>query len=309
MKLWLERNTGDNSEEVPHFANIEIITLTIDSGAIFKVPVHAKYLGQKKTFFADVCGFRLEDVQVNVLLGKIQRLLEGLVNMTRLPTYVFIARRAKGIYPVYTINDEVLATTPGGPVFRHVELSKVREYLSDYLHDIKILGKEGLSDKLHVRGVNMHTLGLRRPIMYLKKRVPDEIDFWAPVFVSGDGKRIYAYVASSRREVPIEDGREVVLLRELVAQVLQTDKRLNDLYDVRPDRLMPDYWERFKETLKPVGQVEVQHIELPLYKNGTVWVGVEAREEEDRYSLFLGKDADDVQQHAAVDFKRRGLVN
>ena len=76
------------------------------------------------------------------------------------------------------------------------------------------MGNDGLSDKLHVRGVNMHTLGLRRPVMYLKKRVPGEVDFWAPVFESGDGERIYTYAASARREVTIGEGQEVLASTE-----------------------------------------------------------------------------------------------
>ena len=308
MKVWLERNTGENSEEIPHFICVEIITLTIDARSVFKVPVHTSYQGQKKRFSVEVCGFTLENERPEALRDQTEYFITQLVNFTRLPTYVFIARWAGGIYPVYAIDDDVLATTPGGPVFRHVELAKVREYLSDYLHEVKVLGKEGLSDKLHVRGINMNTLGLRRPVLYLKKRIPGEVDFWAPVFESGDGQRVYTYAANARRETPIEGGQEVVLLRELVAQVLQTDKRLHNLYDLRPDRLMPPYWERLKATLTPQGSIEAGSIEMPLYSNSHLWFGVEIRSDEGRYGLFIGKDMEDVRRQAVRDFKRRGLI-
>ena len=136
--------------------------------------------GNKKIFDIEMCGFRVEAEKLEELEQKAALLAASLVNMSRLPSYVFIARRAGGVYPVYTIEDEVMATTPGGPVFRHVELAKVREYLTDYLHDIGILGERGLSDKLHVRGIDRHTLSLRRPVLYLKKRAINETDFLGP---------------------------------------------------------------------------------------------------------------------------------
>ena len=84
----------------------------------------------------------------------------SLINLSRLPTYVFIAPRSHKMYPVYTVNDEVFATTPGGPVFKHVELAKVREFLADYLHEIGALGVTDKSEKLHVRGCSTFYLGL-----------------------------------------------------------------------------------------------------------------------------------------------------
>jgi hypothetical protein len=36
---------------------------------------------------------------------------------------LFIARRSHKMYPVYTYGDKVFATTPGDPVFEHVELA------------------------------------------------------------------------------------------------------------------------------------------------------------------------------------------
>lgn len=307
MRITIDRNTGKDSEGIPYFACVEILTATIDTGSLFAIPIYAKHLGQKKRFFVDVCGFRLEDEILNELPTRIEQLLTGLINISRLPTYVFIARRAKGVYPVYTIDEEVFATTPGGPIFKHVELAKVREYLSDYLHDAGILGEVGLSDTLHVRGINPHTLGLRRPVFYLKKRVPDEVDFWAPVFESGDGKRIYAYAANARREAPIGGGQETLFLRELVAQSLLTDKRLTDLHDLRPDRLQTTYWDRLKQNMSFEGNITVKDRTIPLYSNNYVWVGQETRPDEDRYSLFVGQNAQAIKRRVEVDFKRRGI--
>lgn len=307
MRITIERNTGNDSEGIPYFACVEILTATIDTGARFSIPIYAKHLGQKKCFFVDVCGFHLENEILNELPARIEQLLTGLINISRLPTYVFIAQQAKGIYPVYTIDEDVFATTPGGPIFRHVELAKVREYLSDYLHDVGILGEAELSDKLHVRGINPHTLGLRQPIFYLKKRVPDEVDFWAPVFESGDGKRIYAYAANARREAPIGGGQETLFLRELVAQSLLTDKRLTDLHDLRPDRLQPAYWERMKQNMAFEGSITVKNRTIPLYSNTYVWVGQETRPDEDRYGLFVGQNAESIKRRVLVDFARRGI--
>ena len=298
---------------IPYYARLEIVTATVDAGTVFEVPVYVSNAGQRKVYNVEICGFRVETDNVQDVPLVTERLVTGLINMARLPSYVFIARQAGGIYPVYTVDSEVFATTPGGPVFRHVELAKVREYLSDYLHEAGIVGEEGLSDKLHVRGVDMKTLGLRRPVFYLKKRVPGQVDFWAPVFESGDGAHVYTYAADARREVPIKDGEEVLALRSLVAAVLLADNRLKDLYDLRPDRLFPAYWQRLQTVLEPAGAITVNGIEISLYSNaslysnGLIWIGLETRHDENRYSLFVGKDAEDVSHHAAQDFQRRNL--
>ncbi|MBE2223534.1 MAG: hypothetical protein IAF02_18480 [Anaerolineae bacterium] len=306
MKATLEQNSGENSDSIPYFVALEIVTETVDAGTVFNIPVTVELSSKGKQYSIDICGYTRKDNDINALPNIAGQLVNQLISIARLPSYVFIARRAREIYPVYTKGHEVFATTPGGPAFEHVELAKVREYLTDYLHDIGTLGKDGLSDKLHVRGVNMHTLGLRRPVFYLKKRVPGQVDFWAPVFESGDGQRIYTYAASARREVPIGGGQEVLALQSLVAENLQKNGRLSNLSDLRPGRLFPDYWERLKATLTPQGNITVNGIDMPLFSNDTLWVGEEMREEEDRISLYIGSDADDIQQRAAIDFERRG---
>lgn len=307
MKITLEPNTQGDKEIVPFHVRVDIVTATINAGSTFYVPVEVQHQGLNKTFSVNLCGFELSSSHPEKLPNKINQFLPRLISLARFPTYMFIARRAGGLYPVYTQNDEVFATTPGGPVFRHVELAKVREYLTDYLHAAGILGEKGLSDKLHARGVNMKTLGLRRPIFYLKKRVPDENDFWAPVFEAGDGKHIYAYAASERRDVPIIAGGEVLLLRRTVANALKQDNRLTDNYDLRPDRLFPAYWERLKETLTEIDPIQVNGLDMAVYQNGDSFIAVETRPDEGRYGLFLGKDIDDLRQRIIVDFERRGI--
>ena len=307
MKATLEQNSGENSESIPYFIALEIVTETVDAGTVFNIPVTVEISGSKgKQYSVDICGYSRKTNDIDAMPNIAGQLVNQLISIARLPSYVFIARRAREIYPVYTKGHEVFATTPGGPAFEHVELAKVREYLSDYLHDIGTLGGDGLSDRLHVRGVNMHTLGLRRPVFYLKKRVPGQVDFWAPVFEGGDGERIYTYASSARREVPIGDGQEVLALQSLVAENLQKDGRLSNTSDLRPGRLFPDYWERLKATLTPQGSITVHGVDVPLYSNDTLWIGEEMREDEDRISLYIGSDADDIQKRADMDFARRG---
>lgn len=310
MKLSLERNTDlTNREKIPYYVMVEILSATADIGRVYKIPVHITYLGVNKHFHVDICGVRLTaQGRPQDLLKDVERLLRTLINVSRFPSYVFIARRAKHVYPVYTINSEVFTTTTGGgPVFRHVELAKVREYLTEYLHLIKVLGEDGKSDKLHARGVDPHTLGVRRPVLYLKKRVHGENDFWAPVFESGDGTKIYAHAADERRETPIEDGNEIIRIWEIVGQALKLDGRLNNKYDLRPDRLMPHYWERFKKILTAAGCVSVRGQEYKLYRQDNLWMGMEPRPDEQRYGLFLGSSADDVYGRMTRDFIRRGI--
>lgn len=308
MKVSLERNTQEDSEKRPYTILVEVITATINAGTTFNVPVNLEYKGTEKAYSAQICGYTLVANKPETLTAKVQQFIPRIISHARFPTYVFIARRAGGIYPVYTLGDEVYATTPGGPVFRHVELAKVREYLTDYLHAAGILGESGLSDKLHVRGINMNTLQLRRPIFYLKKRVDGEIDFWAPVFEAGDRNHIYAYAANERREVPIAASLEVLQLQKSVASALIQDNRLSDQFDLRPGRLFPEYWERLKEVLVPQDPITVHGVELPVYNNGDIVVALESRPEENRYSLYLGANIEDLTQRAEADFARRRVT-
>lgn len=310
MKLSLERNTDpETREREPYHILVEIVSVTADVGRIYKIPVHITYMGIYKNFHVDICGVRLlAQRKPQELLSSVEMLLRNLLNGSRFPSYVFIARRAKHVYPVYTLNNEVFSTTTGGgPVFRHIELAKVREYLTDYLHQIKVLGKGGKSDKLHARGINPHTLGLRRPVLYLKKRVPGQHDFWAPVFESGDQTKIYAHAANDRRETVIDNGHEIINIWKIVANSLQLDKRLANKYDLRPDRLMPEYWQRFKALLTAEGAIEVRGQQLDLYRLSNLWVVMEPRPDEDRYGLFLGENVADIQARVTTDFVRRGM--
>ena len=311
MKLYLEQNSGSDSSTVPYLANVEISTISIDFNTKFQVPITQRVNG-KTMYMANICGFESEGDSPEVVLALIENLVPELINLARLPTYVFIARRSHKMYPVYTYGDKVFATTPGGPLFEHVELAKVREYLADYLNTIGELGVPGKSEKLHVRGVHRRTLGLVRPIFYLKKRPAshDDNEFWAPVFPSKDADSIYTYAASGRREVDIDNGYEVLWLRSQVAQALIADKRLVEDDDLRVDRLLPEYWEQVKASMTPLpNKLKFNGgTTFDIYQKGKRVVAVEHRTDEDRYSFYIGKDMEDLRLRTAKDLTRRGLV-
>ena len=310
MKITIERNTADDAygRSYPYIARVEIVSATMDIGTVYQIPVFVEYAGLQKTFGVDVCGFRVTAKHPQQLVEPLSRVLYGLVNASRLPNYVFIARRARAVFPVYTINHEVMAITQGGPYFKHVELAKVREYLTDFLHDAGVLGERGLSDKLHVRGISQSTLGLRRPIFYLKKRITGETDFWAPVFQAADGKTIFTYAVNQRRAVPKANGMEVFDLWESVAEALIADGRLQNKFDLRPDRLYNTHWEEIKEHLYEERPLPINQTELPQYRDGLHWLAVEPRPDEERFGLFLGRTAEDLAQRVRADFYRRGLL-
>jgi hypothetical protein len=297
---------------------VGVATEVIEPGTSFQVPVYRHRPRQvegiiKEIYSVEMCGFRVEAGNINQVARLAEQLLVALINVARLPTYVFIARHSRGIYPVYTIGDEVFATTPGGPVFRHVELANVRRYLGQYLHDVGELGGAGGPDTLHVRGVHGQTLGLIRPMFYLKKRIPGENEFWAPVFEGDDGRFIYTYAASAHRQVEIAGGSEVLALRQVVAEALMAGKRLRKSYDLRPDRLMPAYWERLEATLRPLSrQLRVAGpagpVEMPLYRHHDAVLAVELRRAENRPGLFIGRDAIELRDRVVQDYVRRGLV-
>ncbi len=310
MRVYLEQNSGSDSKVIPYYANVEISTVSIDFNTQFQVPITEQVNGKTK-YTANVCGFAVEGDEPEVVVGFIEKLIPQLVNMARLPTYVFIARLYHNMYQVYTYGDEVFATTPGGPVLKHVELAKVREYLAEYMHTIGALGMPGKSEKLHVRGVHRQTLQLVRPLYYLKKRAisDDENEFWAPVFPSITKSTIYTYAASRRHDAEADNGYEVFQLRQKVAEALIADKRLKDQADLRVDRLLPEYYARVKENLTPTGsKLLVNGMELPIFQAKSKVVAVEHRPKEDRYSFYVGRDVETVQARAAKDMARRGLI-
>ncbi|HYF64902.1 MAG TPA: hypothetical protein VD886_18905 [Herpetosiphonaceae bacterium] len=271
------------------------------------LPIH--YSAGTERYEIDMAGFYVEHTDPEVVVREAVPILKALVNLARLPSYVFIARRSRQIYPVYTIGDDVMAATPGGPVFRHRELAVVRERLAAYLHTTGVLGRPGASDKLHVRGVNPATLALIRPRFYLKKRVPNQTDFWAPVFASDT--EIYTFAASARRAVPQGSVAAIFALHTVVSNALIDQKRLRDPFDLRIDRLFPDDWEALRADTTPADPpLEAAGSAWPVYVHGATLIAVEERSERGiaRPSLFLGKDRGDLVARIERDFARRGLT-
>ena len=303
MELTFEKNLEG---AVPYTATLDTTDETIHPNRVYKIPVFKSAVGSG--YFSDICGFRATAKTMPGLESQMLHLADGLINMARLPRHVFVARRAKKVFPIYTVGDEVITTTPGGPIFRHVELAKVREYLTDYLHAADVLGENGQSDKLHVRGTSLQTLQLRRPVLYLKKRKPKEKEFWAPVFETENLDGLYTYAASGRREVKNEyGGKGVLVLTRIVAEALKTDNRLTDNFDLRPDRLQPSFWEKLKPNLTPAGSVKIRGKMIDLFTSDGLHIGVEYREKEDRYGLFLDESVPNLADRITADFERRGI--
>jgi hypothetical protein len=266
--------------------------------------------GETRRYRMQICGFEISADSVESLGQRASHLLSGLVNISRLPDYVFVARRSGGIYPVYTIGRVVMATTPGGPVFRHVELAKVREYLSDYLHRGGILGSPGRSEKLHVRGVDPRTLTLKRPVFYLKKRVAGEDEFWSPVFLSDDGRQIQTYAANQMQEAAVEGGKEVFVLRELAAKALIADGRLGHSDWLQAERLFPETWEQVRQHLIPEPHgLQTENGVIPLYRAAHLLIALLHRPDEDRYDLYLGQDQEQLLDRIQRNFSRRSMTN
>lgn len=309
MKVSLEPNINGDTTSVPHIVNVEITSATIDLETTFRIPMYTK----GANYAASVCGYEVTSDTPDTTLALVEKLIDGLINMARLPTYVFIARRSRKMYPVYTIGSEVFAVSRReGPVFKHIELAKVREYITEYMNKIGELGAPGKSEKLRVRGVNRTNLALIRPIFYLKKRPVgnDDNEFWAPVFPADDGSTIYTYAASGKRETEVDQGHEAFRLRLQAAQALVADRRLKDENDLRADRFLPEYWQQIKTSLIPQGSALVfGDTRFEVFKEGANFVAVEYRTDEDRYSVYIGKSMDALRERAAIDLVRRGLIS
>lgn len=309
MKISFERNIEQNNDTIPYFLHIETRASELDWGRQYRVPV---ILSHGLFYVVEICGVRIEAETFRELVPKVQSQLLALENMSRMPTYVFITRRSRKLFPVYTVGDHVVAVTPQGVSFKHVELAKVREYLTDYLHQVGLLGPLDRGDKLHVRGVHKETLALNRPVFYLKKKAVQkkENEFWAPVFQSRTSNVIYAYAANTRHETELDEGQEVFELRHKVAEALIADNRLGNNYNLRADRLMPDLWEKVRSNLKKLpGDIVYDGIKLPMYLRNGLTVALEYRSKEDRYSLYLGANDEDLLHRVGQDLVRRELIS
>lgn len=311
MHIQLVKNEALNNASVPYIAEVSMGNDVTHLWRDYRIPVY--YNKHKENgYSAEIAGFQVASETAERIPDLMKYLIENLTNVARLPNYAFVARRAQRVYPVYTIEDEVMVVTPNGPIFRHVELAKVRQYLTEYLHKTRILGKDGKSDKLHVRGIDPNTLGLRRPVFYLKKRdAADGDPFWAPVFENGAQDGVYAYAASSRRDVAKGVGPSVVWdLRNIVAHVLVTDKRLSDDNDLRADRIMPRYWQKLTESMTSTGKALVADaLRLPIYEVNGKFIAVERRENENRNGIYVGDTLADLEARVAKDMIRRGHLS
>lgn len=312
MRLTIEANTREESKDrIPYFCRVNFKSSTPDMSNDLHVPVYQFMDKAGPIYAAEACGYQVRDVDLQQIPFRLDQLLRSMTVANRLPTYVFIARHGRERHLVYTVFDEVVVSIPNGPNFQHVELAKVRDYLSEYLSMTGSLGTPEKPDKLHVRGVHRKSLTLIRPIFYLKKR-PVEADdnaFWAPVFLSPDGKSIYTFAASAKREVPVDGGKEVLAMHKKVADALIADGRLKDPQNLRADRLFPDYWEGLKAHLKPQNEyLTAGKMKLPVYRNGNYFIAVEDRPEEHRFGLFLGSDMATVRSGVVRSFARRKLI-
>jgi hypothetical protein len=297
MKIELKKSP--DTPVYPYSLAIDLTHDVVHSKTAYEVPVKSKDGKHIITVF----GFQTGSENPERLPNLAGALFGGLINVARLPNYAFVARAAKRVYPVYTIQSEVMVVTPNGPIFRHVELAKVREYLTDYLQDSKILGPE---DKLHVRGI-ADDLSLSRPVFYLKSRKPGVSNFWAPVFISADKKTIFAYAANGKREVEVKGGSEVFALRYQVAKALIADNRLDECDELRIDRLFPDTWEQMKAGMSREGEIAVSSQTIEVYKDGDMFVALETREGGERFGLYTAETLEAVTAKVEADYARRGL--
>ena len=97
------------------------------------------------------------------------------------------------------------------------------------------------------------------------------------------------------------------MLTRIVAEALKTDKRLDDIYDLRPDRLQPSFWEKLKPNLTDAGSISIKGKNIDLFTSDALHIGVEYREKEERFGLFLDDSATSLSERISADFDRRGI--
>ena len=313
MEIVLEKNNADNRKIIPYYVSIELASVKTSFEPQFHVPIYLKLIRGQNHYAAEICGLQMQENSPQSILNTIKKVAPTLENMGRMPTYVFVARHSLRVYPVYTSRNENLGlTVRDGPVVRHIELACVRDRVALYLNKIHVLGKSGDFEKLHVRGVHQKTLGLVRPVFYLKKRplTPQDTKFWTPVFPSDENDELYAYVLDKKYQVNEDSGHEVFRLRAQISQALIDDSRLSQDLDLRIDRLLPDYWSKLQTKLESLpNKFSYRDKTLDMYQMDTFLVAVERRVNEDRYSLYIGHNPEDLRLRAGQDLARRGFID
>ncbi len=103
-------------------------------------------------------------------------------------------------------------------------------------------------------------------------------------------------------------------LQRLVSDALIEQGRLEDPFDLRPDRLYPgaldnllDGLTRQPYDLAYLARDDEDKTMLPLYRNGRTYVVVEHRQSEERYSIFVGRDPLDIRFKIGQDMERRNV--
>lgn len=310
MKITIESNSETFPDpQVSHVARVDELQRLLDSEPL-QIPIYRYEQGSVRLYSLHLCGMSRSTPRLELIPRLLRKAIIRFTNFRRLPSYVFIARHTRELYPVYTIGSEVCAITSSGPIFQHVELAKVREYLSEYRLRAAH-GRLDVTDKLHVRGVDPKTLGLIRPLAYLRKRVYAQTDFWAPVFLHHNGDSIYTFAANARRETPVTNGLEIFDLCTTVGKALRDDNRLQETHDLRPDRLLQTYWDMIETQLhKLPDTIVVAGRDLEVYRHplDETFIVLEPRADEVRYNLFLGNTIAEAHRYTIGDFLQRDAI-
>ena len=145
----------------------------------------------------------------------------------------------------FTLSATKCLQRPGGPQFRHVELAWVREYLTDYLNTIGILGN-GSQDDRCTYGVDTTTLEMIRPLFYFEE------NGWRGRRISGHRfsfrpklkpirPPFTLYVASGPAAQHLRCcARHSGIARHRCRSADRRQKRLNASYDLRIDRIFAE---------------------------------------------------------------------
>lgn len=67
MKATLEQNSGENSESIPYFVALEIVTATVDAGTVFNVPVTVELSSKGKQYSVDICGYTRKSNNIDAM--------------------------------------------------------------------------------------------------------------------------------------------------------------------------------------------------------------------------------------------------
>ena len=295
-------------------ASIDLAPYGIN-GQVTDLPVHvhtARTDAMKSTdvYGTWVAGLPLENGSLDGLSGLVDAFMKALARQERLPRYMFhVGDRA---WPIYQLQDELIARYPGGPVFAAPSVAELWIALANHF---KHIGRIASRRDLEISFFSQVDLQIYAPDFSLRFPTADDIPVFA--FTNGHGPEVMAPVGSQTLRLPIQQGSEVLAMYRLVGDLLVQSGRLKSMYDMSIRKLATARWEAVREFLKPTDQFVTYTATkgdkpapyvVPVYTDGSGFMAARQTRPA-RVTVYVGQDVPTLQERMAEEMVQRGVID